>query len=126
MMDNLLQMICLNNLALEKLYSYLLNKNHVSSVLQMSLQAIRKKSEQKAISIGENIPVHIIPQEVLTWCLHKAATGGMNSGEHKNHEQAQVNLFIETGMSTRPSDTQAFRKFNATVNPKLACHALLQ
>lgn len=47
-MDDLLQMIGLNNRALGKSYSYLLNKNHVSSVLQMSLQAILKKSEQKA------------------------------------------------------------------------------
>lgn len=52
--------------------------------------------------------------------------GRINSGKHKNHEQAQVNLFIETGVPTRLCDMQAFRKFNATVNPKLTRHALLQ
>ncbi len=34
----------------------------------------------------------------------------MNSDKHKNHEQAQVNLFIETGVPTRPCDMQSFQK----------------
>ncbi len=87
----------------------------------MGLWAILNKSYQRQ---EENIPVYVIPQEGLTWCLHKAVAGRMNSGEHKNHEQAQVNLFIKTGVPTRLCDMQAFRKCYATVNPKLTCNAL--
>lgn len=57
-----------------------------------------------------------LQQQTLTLCFQKSEVWPTNSNEHKKRENALVDLFVETGMSTRLCDSVAFKSFNAALD----------
>jgi len=53
-------------------------------------------------------------------CFHRRPNScwSVNTQEHHKREDALVNMFIETGMSSRLCDSIAFKKFRASLEPK--------
>ncbi|CAI5682892.1 unnamed protein product [Oreochromis niloticus] len=60
------------------------------------------------------------PQKTLMQCFQRRPDGCwlVNSQEHHKREEALVNMFIETGISTQLSESIAFKNFSNSLEPK--------
>ncbi|CAI5697249.1 uncharacterized protein LOC109195782 [Oreochromis niloticus] len=69
---------------------------------------------------GSGMHAETTPQKTLMQCFQRRPDGCwlVNSQEHHKREEALVNMFIETGISTQLCESIAFKNFSNSLEPK--------